>query len=139
MAENLFSRHELAGPYRLSAQQAKILDEQLRPLSLTALRFTPHSVQNSSEFLAQLGQTLALPDQFGANFDALYDSLCDTTLLPQANLIMVIEKIEGLEEEDCDTLIAVLQAAADEWREQGRCLWALFPVQGIDLDTLPKA
>ena len=34
-------------------------------------------------------------------------------------------------------LQAVLQAAGDEWREQGRPLWALFAVPGLALDSLP--
>ena len=139
MAESLFSRHELAGPYRLSQRQAAELDEQLKADSLTAIRFNPTEAKNRSNFLTQLGGALAFPANFGANFDALYDSLCDTALLPAPSLIIIIENISGLDEDDSDTLIAVLQAAADDWREQGRSLWALFATPGIDLDPLPKA
>jgi RNAse (barnase) inhibitor barstar len=78
-----------------------------------------------------------LPDYFGGNFDALYDCLCDPDCLPDESCVLFIGNTQALGEEGCDILIAVLQAVADDWRDQGRSFWALFDAPGLDLTPLP--
>jgi hypothetical protein len=57
--------------------------------------------------------------------------------MPQASCLLVINHVELLDEASSDTLIAVLQAVSDEWREQQRPFWALFNAAKLDLDSLP--
>lgn len=137
MADSVLERRELAGPYLLPAARRAVLLGAVSALGLPHVDLAP-AVAGRDEWLAAAGQALGFPATFGANFDALYDSLCDRDLLPQPVLLLFIGHTAGLGEDGVDTLIAVLQAAADDWREQGRALWALFEAPGLDLDPLPR-
>ena len=140
MASPLFSRIDLAGPYRLPPASQESMSVALSEAGITPLRIpAPAAGQSRADWFAGAARALALPSSFGGNFDALYDSLCDTQLLPQTLLVLLIEDTSALGEEGTDTLIAVLQAAADEWREQQRALWPLFLASNLDLDPLPTA
>lgn len=137
MAASVLARRELAGPYRLTPQRHDALLAEIGELALPCIEIRP-SATGRSDWLAEAGRALGFPDSFGANFDALFDCLCDRELLPQPTLVLLLGNTAGLDEASCDTLIAVLQAAADEWRDQDRALWALFDGPGPDLDALPR-
>ncbi len=136
----LLAKADLAGPYRLRPDQA--------PTALAAARQLGLSVAEiglDGDFLAELGRQLQFPEHYGANFDALYDCLTDLAASPGQGCLLLFTgapaPAAGVDEDDegspVDTLIAVLQAAGDEWREQDRPLWALFAVPGLALDSLP--
>jgi len=137
LAASVLARRELAGPYLLTPQRRDAVLGEIRELALPSIEIRP-SATGRTDWLAGAGRALGFPDSFGANFDALFDSLCDRELLPQPTLVLRLGNTAGLDEAGCDTLIAVLQAAADEWRDQGRSLWALFDGPGLDLDALPR-
>lgn len=138
MAASVLACRDRAGPYRLARQRQPEILEEIAALTLTSLTIAPEQVADASGWLREAGRQLQLPEHFGANFDALYDCLCDREILPQAGLVLLISNTAPLGEEALDTLIAVLQAVADEWREQERSFWALFTDPGIDLDPLPS-
>lgn len=139
MAASVLACRDLAGPYRLPPQRRPQIDEEITALALAAIAIEPGAAADTTEWLREAGRQLQLPEHFGGNFDALYDCLCDRDLLPQPGLVLLIGNTAPLGEDGLDTLIAVLQAVADEWREQQRGFWALFTAPGIDLDPLPKA
>lgn len=132
----VLNRLELAGPYRENsperlaalAGEAGELGYAVRCWILTG---------KPAEDLAGLGEMLDFPACFGGNFDALYDCLCDTAVLSLPGLFLRVEQADQWPEEARDTLIAVFQAVADEWREQGRAFWVLFAAPKLDLETLP--
>lgn len=126
------------GPYSVTANRLAGVKSAIAARGWPLLEFTPGPAGSRETWLCELGKALSLPAHFGANFDALYDSLCDRDLLPQPALVLIFSDTSALGEDGTDTLIAVLQAAADEWREQDRRLWALFSQQGADLDPLPQ-
>jgi RNAse (barnase) inhibitor barstar len=114
------------------------LTAEAETLGFPVFIISPEKATSTAEWLQHLAQQLNFPAYFGANFDALYDCLCDREVMPQAACVLMIKHLEALEEEGSDTLIAVLQAVADEWREQQRPFWALFSAPGLDLDPLPQ-
>ena len=127
-----------AGPYRIKPEQVDLATQHATAGNLVLTVISPEkAVSTVTDWLQHLGNQLAFPAHFGNNFDALYDCLCDREVLGQDALLLLIRNIDALDEDEADTLIAVLQAAADEWREQGRALWSLFAVSGLDLDPLP--
>ncbi|MGL5633043.1 MAG: barstar family protein [Azovibrio sp.] len=128
---------ERAGPYRLPASLKPDLLATAQDLGWTSATVYPGGCGNAEQWLAELGKTLKFPEYFGANLDALYDCLVDTQVLNSKGLLLILGNLDSLGE-DVDPLIAVLQAASDEWREQGRSLWALLDAPGLDLDPFPK-
>lgn len=137
MSTSILSRHELAGPYRILPTRRAALQVEAAALGYPVHAISPENAASTAEWLRALGHTLGFPAHFGANFDALYDSLCDKEIIDLPACVLLIEQVVPLGEAGCDTLIAVLQAVADEWREQGRLFWALFSAPGVDLDPLP--
>ena len=125
-----------AGPYRVSDVQLPTLLQAAAELPCTCINWTVTD-KNTETSLKELGQQLGFPAHFGANFDALYDCLCDPEVIAAGEAVIVIHQILQWSEDDRDTLIAVLQAVSDEWREQNRCFWALFNAAKLDLDPLP--
>lgn len=139
MAASILTRRDLAGPYRLPRQRQQAIDEEIAALGLPLITLQPEQVADAAAWLQSAGKQLQLPAHFGGNFDALYDCLCDREILPQSGLVLQIGDTAALGEAGLDTLIAVLQAVADEWRDQERSFWALFTGPGVDLDPLPPA
>lgn len=128
---------ERAGPYRFPVSLKPDLLAAAQDLGWAAATVYPEGCSNAEQWLAELGKALKFPEYFGANLDALYDCLVDEQVLNSKGLLLILGNLDSLGE-DVDPLIAVLQAASDEWREQGRSLWALLDAPGLDLDPFPK-
>lgn len=139
MTDAVLNDIQRAGPYRIAINRLEDIRSLAGKLGLPVVE-TPadQKTGTATEWMARLGQALAFPAHFGCNFDALYDCLCDKDILAQPALIILIQDISPLADEETDTLIAVLQAAADEWRDHNRKLWALFATPGIELEPLPE-
>lgn len=128
----------LAGPYRLPPGRETELVDAAQALGWPVTCHRPANAANTSAWLTALGQALGLPAHFGANFDALYDCLTDPELLGEPGRLLILGNVAPLGEA-VDILIAVLQAASDAWRDQGRALWALLDAPDLELDPLPGA
>lgn len=134
---SLLQHTALAGPYReANAERLNTLKAEAQALQFSVAHWALTGEVETD--LCKLGQLLGFPNHFGANFDALYDCLSDPSVLTAAGSLLIIEQPQNWDEEIRDTLIAVLQAAADEAREQGRAQWSLFDAARLDLDPLPK-
>ena len=126
-----------AGPYRLRPKQGVQLADAAQTQGLRLFALDLGNTVDKTAWLVGLGQGLGFPEWYGANFDALYDCLTDGEWMPPHGCLLQLSGFAALAEDGTDTLIAILQAAADEWREQGRPLWAALDAPGLDLDPLP--
>jgi RNAse (barnase) inhibitor barstar len=138
MPGSLQTNVALAGPYRITEDRLPDLLKAAAELPSTCNTWTITG-KVVKPCLQKLGQQLGFPEHFGANFDALYDCLCDAEVIAAGEALIVIHQIDQWSEDDRDTLIAVFQAVSDEWREQNRCFWALFNDRKLDLDLLPSS
>lgn len=138
MTPTLLGDTQRAGPYRLPAARLAAVQAAATERGWRILDLPAPPAGDTGDWLAGLAAPLALPAHFGANFDALYDCLCDSNCIADGGLILHFSATGPTDPEQTDTLIAVLQAAADEWRDAGRCLWSLFALPGLDLDPLPE-
>lgn len=137
MTSSVLKQLDKTGPYRIPANRLVLVNAEADNLGFPTTIISPEKTASTAEWLQQMGQALQFPAHFGNNFDALYDCLCDREVMPQAACVLILNQSEALDEEARDTLIAVLQAVADEWREQQRPFWALFNAAKLDLDLLP--
>lgn len=138
MTTATLARLEHAGPYRIPPARLAALNAEAETLGFPVFVISPEKATSTAEWLQAFGQQLNFPPHFGANFDALYDCLCDREVTPQAACVLILSHLDVLGEDGSDSLIAVLQAVADEWREQQRPFWALFNAPALDLDLLPQ-
>jgi RNAse (barnase) inhibitor barstar len=71
--------------------------------------------------LETLAAVLGFPDHFGANWDALYDSLTDLPLVPGSTLVIEVGGLSRLARQaagDLTTAIDTFRDAAAFWRER---------------------
>jgi RNAse (barnase) inhibitor barstar len=91
--------------------------------------------------LARIAAALAFPDWFGGNRDALADCLGDLSWLLAPGYLLLIENSsewQAAQNEDFDTLLAILNEAALEWRERNVAFWALLPLPADALAQLEQ-
>lgn len=94
-----------------------------------------------ADALARIGKALQFPGWFGANWDALADCLGDLSWLLAPGYLLLIEnssewRVAG--REDFDTLLAILNEAALEWRERNVAFWTLLPLPPDELEQLER-
>jgi len=82
--------------------------------------------QDKDALLARLATTLALPDWFGGNWDALEDCLTDLSWRAGAGHVILIKAHGELPADDMGVLLEVLAAAADHWAARGLPFYAVF-------------
>lgn len=79
-------------------------------------------VASKQELMAELARVLGLPASFGANWDALDDSLRDLPWLERGSLVVVVEGAAELWREAPELaagLLSVWLGAAQRWAERG--------------------
>jgi hypothetical protein len=93
-------------------------------------------VTDSHELLQLCADTLAFPDWFGYNWDALYDCLTDLTWeAPAAGHLVIYAGWQALAEEEPESLATALEIFKDAvglWRDSPPPMAVLFPVSGSE-------
>ena len=74
--------------------------------------------------LAALARSLAFPDWFGGNWDALQDCLTDLSWRKDAPRVLLLSGAGA--GDDLGILVDILASAADFWRERGKAFFAVF-------------
>ena len=85
-----------------------------------------HGVVSKTELMKALGEGLKLPAHFGANWDALADSLEDDDWLGHAGAVIVLQhasRYRKAHANDWTTLEDILAEAADYWRDLRKPFW----------------
>ncbi len=94
---------------------------------------------DKAEALTRIAGALSFPGWFGGNWDALADCLGDLSWLIAPGYLLLIEHSSAWRNahgEDFDTLLAILNEAAQDWRERNVAFWALLPLAAEELAVL---
>lgn len=136
MGDHMFKDIATSGVYVLPASRWPAVESAAKKAGLCLLDVTipPHADKDKA--LVQLGADLNFPTWYGANFDALFDCLTALDWCPAQGHVIQIKGTAGLRtvsQEDFDTLIEVLKAAAEARKEAGHPFWILLdsPARGI--------
>ncbi len=98
----------------------------------TALRYhiiTCSNVHNKSQLFELLATSLAFPDYFGHNWDALYDVLCDDHWMGEHGIVLHFQSIAAFQRQDAhdwSMLYETLEDAIDYWRSLNLPFWVFF-------------
>lgn len=115
----------LVGETDLDTLDAAAHDEGhlVRRISLAGCRDKP-------DLLQRIATSLAFPETFGANWDALADCLGDLGWLPNAGgyvwLFDHADDLRDASENDFDVLCDVLEDACANWKERGTPCFAFL-------------
>ncbi|MGW7003018.1 barstar family protein [Streptomyces sp. NPDC054933] len=92
-------------------------------------------VADKAEFMARCAEALKLPDWFGRNWDALYDCLTDSDLLPaEDGRLLVVSGWQGYADAapgEWRTALGVLGDAAAFWEKTDTPLLVLLAEPGV--------
>ncbi|QSX79123.1 barstar family protein [Agrilutibacter solisilvae] len=127
------------GAYFVDAQDAQALAEAADGLEFAVARIELDGCADKAAALGAIARGLRFPGWFGANFDALADSLGDMSWLPADGYLLLLEHADAWREADDDnfaTLLDVLNEAAASWGDQGKPFWAVFPLQAEHVSQL---
>lgn len=106
-----------SGVYRASSAQA--IMEAARGSDLDVVPIDAHE-----EVFASIARALAFPDWFGANWDALEDSLSDLSWRKGAGHVLVFHAYPTGDEGG--VLIDVLRSSAEYWAGRGKPFFAVL-------------
>ncbi|QOW25642.1 barstar family protein [Lysobacter sp. H23M47] len=95
-----------------------------------------------ADALERIARGLSFPGWFGGNWDALADCLGDLSWLLAPGYMLLIANSgawRAAQPEEFDTLLAILNEAALEWRERNVAFWALLPLAAEAMKALENA
>ncbi|MBW8906957.1 MAG: barstar family protein [Betaproteobacteria bacterium] len=118
-----------AGVYR--ARAADDIEQATRGSELDVV-----TIDAAGELFAAIAGTLGFPSWFGANWDALEDSLSDLSWRARDGYLLIFRGYPG--GESCVMLVDVLRSAAQYWAERGKPFFAVFidPEKKLELPEL---
>ncbi len=130
-----------AGVYRASA------DESRTALAAAyAQRFTTAAMElggaDKATVLDAFASALRFPEWFGSNWDGLADCLMDLSWIEAPGYLLVLRPEPDIAThlgEEFQTLVEILEEAADFWKEQGRPFCVLFEYGRPPMESLPAA
>lgn len=90
--------------------------------------------------MRNVAAALDVPDGFGANWDALEDSLSDLSWRPARSHVLIFDNPQAMPQDDRDVLLDVLQSVAEFWAGEGMPFFAVFvdPQRRLGLPDLHR-
>src|SRR3954464_6439295 len=118
-----------AGVYR--ARAADDIEQATRGSELDVV-----TIDAAGELFAAIAGTLGFPSWFGANWDALEDSLSDLSWRPREGYVLIFRSYP--DGDALGVLADVLRSAAQFWAERGKPFFAVLldPQQELPLPDL---
>ena len=123
-----------SGVYRTT--NASTLLAVLRAGGLAELRVSFGGRGDKAAILDAISRSLAFPQWFGSNWDALEDCLVDLSWRPPGGHVVLFEDFALGDE--LGILIDILGSAAEQWAERGTPFFAVFvdPARSLSLAEL---
>jgi RNAse (barnase) inhibitor barstar len=119
-----------SGAYRLPPELVDDLVESGTALGLSCHRIDLRDCRDPATLFERIAQALDFPPWFGQNWDALSDCLADLGWLGEAaGFVLVFDQAQDLRREaqdSYDTLVEILDEAADGWREVDLPFWSFL-------------
>lgn len=142
MSDNPLTDAARSGLYHLPASRLTLVEaaaERARFCLMKAHILKQASIEST---LSELGNAFKFPVWYGANFDALYDCLCDPEWQPAKGHVLLIDGLAHLRAADSGsftTLIDVLLAAAESRHERPEPFWILIDTPARGIPAFPEA
>ena len=90
----------------------------------------PSGIDSKTALFRALVPALALPDYFGANWDALEECLKDLSWIGKKTVALVHEDLPALPKKELATYLSILSEAVKDWSEdEDHTLTVVFPAK----------
>jgi RNAse (barnase) inhibitor barstar len=135
----LLARTDVASVFHMPLDGEAGLIEGAQQNGQLVFRIDLAAAQDKAGMLDIIGKTMAFPEWFGHNWDALLDCLSDLGWRPAEGYLIVLEHCDGIHgraEADFVQLLQIFEAAANEWREQGIPFWCFVDMMADGINWL---
>jgi len=137
--QSILAQVEDAGVYHMPAGAADALIAAAGHNGYFVFRVDLGKARDKDQLLETIGRSMAFPEWFGHNWDALLDCLADLGWRPAEGYMVMLEHCDGIHgraEADFVQTLQVFEAAANEWREQGIAFWCFVDMQADGINWL---
>ncbi len=142
MSDNPLKDAAASGLYHLPPARLAMVESAASRARFCLMKADIAQQASVESVLSQLGSALNFPIWYGANFDALFDCLCDPDWQPAKGHVLLINGMAHLRAADPDdfaTLIEVFQAVAEARRERLTPFWILIDTPARGIPSFPEA
>lgn len=142
MSDKSLKDAALSGLYHLPPSRLAAVEASAERMRFCLIKADITQQTSIESVLSQLGNAFQFPIWYGANFDALYDCLCDPDWQPAKGHVLVINgmaRLRAADPDDFATLIEVFQAVAEARRERQAPFWILIDTPARGISTFPEA
>lgn len=128
-----------AGVFFVTGEDLDSLGVAARDAGLLVRRVDLGGCNGKGTLLLRIAAALDFPSSFGRNWDALSDSLRDLSWIPGQGYAVLFERagdLRSADEGDFDTLLDILDDAAQDWAERELPFWAFVALPDEAFDEL---
>lgn len=121
-----------AGVFFVTPADIAPLAAALRKAGQLTRRIDLHGCTGKLDVLSRIALALDVPDASqgrGMNWDSLLDVLRDLSWLPAPGHALLFDEaihLRNADEDSFDTLLEILEQAAEDWADAGRPFWAFL-------------
>ena len=119
---------EQAGSYRLACT-VDVLYDNAAQAGLTVMEARLQGVKGKQKFIAALASAIKASPEFGANWDALADALCDLTPVETNGYVLLLRDASdtlGLSANDREIVHDILSDTVLFWRQRNKPCWIFY-------------
>ncbi|MGV8942596.1 barstar family protein [Thermomonas sp.] len=127
-----------AGVYFATNEDLRTLGMAARDAGLLARSIDLRDCKTKATLLLRLSSALDTPPGSGRNWDALSDQLRDLSWLPASGYALLFDDASDLRDADetsFDTLLDILQEAANDWAGREIPFWAFLALAEAEFEA----
>lgn len=128
-----------SGVFFVNGQDLDILGAAARDAGLLPCQIDLMGCGNKPTLLLRIAVAMDFPTTSSRNWDALSDSLRDLDWMPADGYVLLFEgagELHHVDEEDFDTLVAILDEVKAAWAARGIPFWAFLALRERDFVEL---
>jgi hypothetical protein len=117
-----------AGSYTLQCDEKTLVDA-VQGSGLKLLEADLKGVKGKQNFLSTMAQAGAFPKDFGVNWDAFADELCDLSWHGDAGFVLLLRNVSdtlGLSAHDREIALDIFADTVVYWRQRKKPFWIFF-------------
>lgn len=138
--QSLFANARRAGVHHLPQAGVAELIDGAQAAGCMVFRVDFSRATGKDDMLDAIAKSLAFPDWFGANWDALADCLMDMAWRPAVGYVVILDHadhVHALAEADFVALLRVFDDVAEQWRDDEVPFWCLPDLLADGIAWLP--
>lgn len=119
---------DAAGSYALQCDEETLVDT-VRSAGLKLLVADLKGIKGKQNFLLAMAKAGAFPSEFGSNWDAFADELCDLSWYGNAGFVLLLRNVSdtlGLSAHDREIALDIFADTVVYWRQKKKPFWIFF-------------